>query len=157
MTVPQALSSSRTVALVVAAADTDILITRHLRHHDLEVHLTTSYGGMTEALFDVREQRPRDNRILFVLDLRIACGVAVIDARLRDYDAALSDYLLSGGPWPKTLCLVELEQTHPVWLRARPHLRATLLADEVEAVVGGPQQRNWHETFAHALRRCLTE
>ncbi len=154
---PQALSSSRTVALVVAAADINLLITRHLHHHDFEVHLTTSYGGMAEALFDVREQRTRDNRILFVLDLRISCGAAVIDARLRDYDAALNDYLLSGRPWPKTLCLVEVKQTHPIWLRARPHLRATLLADEVEALVGGPEQRKWHEGFAHALRRCLTE
>lgn len=153
----RALFSSQTVALVVAAADTDMLITKHLQRQDVEVHLTSSYGGMAEALFDEREHCPRDDRILFVLDLRLSCGAVVIDTRLRDYDAALSAYLLSGGKWPKTLCLIEVEQTRPLWLRARPHLRATLLADEVEAVIGHPRDREWHAGFANAIRRCLTE
>ena len=78
-----------------------------------------------------------------------------IDTRLGDYDAVLNAHMMSGHPWPKTLCLVDTEQTHPAWLQARPHLRATLLADEVETVIGHPQQRGWHDMFALALSCCL--
>ena len=149
-------SPPRTVVLVVAQAGTDLLIAQQLHHHDVEVHLTASHGAMAAALFDDHEESSVAPTILFVLDLRASCGASVIDARLADYDAVLNAYLMSGHPWPNTLCLVESSQAHPLWLQARPHLRATLLADEVETVIGSPQQAHWHESFASALSRCLS-
>lgn len=148
-------STSRIVALVVAPEETDMLIAQHLGRLDLEVHVTPRYGAMASALFDEREHSQEDSPILFVLDLRISCGASEVDSRLADYDAVLNAHMMSGRPWPKTLCLVEAEQTHPAWLHARPHLRATLLADEVETVVGHPQERGWHRMLALALSRCL--
>ena len=154
---PQASSSTRIIALVVAAADVEMSIAAHLRLRDVEVVATTSYSKMAEALLDERDHGRRDDRIIFVLDLRISCGASLIDARLADYDAVLNAHMLSGHPWPTTLCLVEPVQTHPNWLQSRPHLRATLLADEVETVIGFPQQHDWREKFASALNRCLQE
>ena len=155
--VRSALSPSRTTVLIVADADADMRIIKPLFGYEVDVRFIANYGGMAEALFDECEQRTPDQPILFIVDLRISCGAAVIEARLRDYDAALNAYLISGRPWPKTLCMVEVEQTRPLWLRARPHLRATLLADEVETVVGHPHQLDWQEALATAVRRCLTD
>ena len=152
----RARSTSRPFVLVVAAADTEDLIVAPLRGYEVDIRVTKNYGGMAEAIFDDDEHGGRDQPIVFIVDLRISCGTAAIDARLRDYDTALNAYVLSGRPWPRTLCLVEVEQTHPTWLRERPHLRATLLADEVETVVGHPHRREWRDTFALAVRRCLT-
>jgi hypothetical protein len=149
-------SPRRVFAVVVAPVETETLIAEHLRHHDVEVHVALRYGTMAAALFDDPEPGQGDRPILFVLDLRVSCGSSVIDARLVDYDAVLNAHMMAGHPWPKTLCLVETEQTHPVWLQTRPHFRATLLADEVETVIGHPQQRDWHKLFAAALSRCLS-
>jgi hypothetical protein len=147
-------SASRIVALIVAAEETATAIAKDLRRFDIKVHLTPRYGPMAAALFDQCKHHG-DSEIFFVLDLRISCGELEIDTRLGDYDAVLNAYMMSGNPWPKTLCLVDTEQTHPAWLQARPHLRATLLADEVETVIGHPQQRGWPDAFAFALSRCL--
>lgn len=152
-----ARSASQTVVIVVATTDTELLIIESLRRYDVDVRLAANYGRMAEALFDDREHVAQDRPTLFIVDLRLSCGAAVLDARLRDYDAALNAYVLSGRPWPRTLCLVEVEQTHPVWLSERHHLRATLLADEVDTVVGQPHRRDWQEAFATAVSRCLTE
>ena len=149
------LTASRIVALVVAAEETGVAIAEDLRRLDMEVYLTPRYGPMAATLFDRRKHAREDSEILFVLDLRISCGASEIDTRLGDYDAVLNAHMMSGHPWPKTLCLVDTEQTHPAWLQARPHLRATLLADEVETVIGHPQQRGWHDMFALALSCCL--
>ena len=154
---PVVSSPPRTLVLVLAQAGTDLLITEQLRHLDVEVHLTTSHGAMAAALFDTEhEQVGAERTVLFVLDLRASCGADVIDARLADYDAVLNAYMMSGHSWPNTLCLVDSSQAHPLWLQTRPHLRATLLADEVETVIGSPQHPHWHESFATALSRCLT-
>ena len=149
------LAPARVDALVVATDGMDTLIAKHLRYADVQVQPATHHGEMAAALFDECSHRRLANRVLFVLDLRISCGASVIDARLRDYDSVLNAYILSGNPWPQTLCLVEVEQTHPLWLQARPHLRATLLADEVQTVIGDPQQRDWPDRFLTALNRCL--
>ena len=151
----RALSPPRTFVLVVASAETEKLILEPLRDYEVDVRITANYGGMAEALFDDDEHGAGDQPVLFIVDLRNSCGPAVLDARLRDYDSALNAYVLLGRPWPRTLCLVEVEQTYPVWLNARPHLRATLLADEVETVVGQPHRSDWQESFATAVRRCM--
>ena len=151
------LIASRIVALIVAGEETGVAIAEDLRRLDMEVHLTPRYGPMASMLFDKRKQDQGDSEILFVLDLRLSCGASEIDTRLGDYDAVLNAHMMSGHPWPKTLCLVDSEQTHPVWLQARPHLRATLLADEVETIIGHPLQQGWHDMFALALSCCLRD
>lgn len=151
------IPTSRTCVLIVAAADTQALVVESLRSFEVDVRHTATYGAMADALFEELERRDRNQEILFIVDLRISCGKSVLDARLRDYDAALNDYVLSGRPWPQSLCLVEIEQTHPAWLYDRPHLRATLLADEVETVVGHPRGPDWRDSFKAAVRRCLVE
>lgn len=145
------------VSFIVASQATAALVSRQLTDLDTEIHLTTRFGEMAETLFDKQELVPDDRKVLFVLDLRISCGETEIAMRLRDYDAVLNAYVLSGRPWPRTLCLVEAEQTHPTWMQARPHLRATLLADEVETVIGQPHEMGWGASFALALRCCLRD
>ena len=161
------LSDLSIIGLIVATKDDGLAIAEHLRRLDIEVHLTPSYAAMALRLFDNQKccgnEPPRDANndgqtdaeILFVLDLRLSCGAAEVDRRLGDYDAVLHAHLMSGSPWPKTLCLVDASQTHPAWLQARPHLRATLLADEVETVVGDPGQLDWDEKFVAVVSRCF--
>jgi hypothetical protein len=149
------LAARRIVALIVAADETGETIAGDLRRLGMDVHLTPSFGTMASTLFDKVEPQRSNSEILFVLDLRISCGASKIEARLGDYDAVLNAQLMAGNQWPRTLCLVDAEQTRPAWLQARPHLRSTLLADEVETVVGHPQQRGWQDRFASALRCCL--
>ena len=146
-------AAQRVFALVVAANEPGLAIAAHLRRLHMEVHLTRRFGDMAAALFDERDSN--DAEILFVLDLRISCGAREISARLGDYDAVLHAQLMSGNDWPRTVCLVDPEQTRPAWLQARPHVRATLLADEVETVIGHPKERGWHDSFALALDCCL--
>lgn len=151
------LRNAKLIAFVVADAETVRPIAAALLHPQIEVRITPRYGEIASELFEVTSEWSARHEPIFVLDLRSSCGDATVKARSADYDAALRGHLASGHPWPKTICLVEAEQTRPEWLLAHPHLRATLLADEVETVIGTPRGAAWISAFQAALDCSLRE
>lgn len=151
------LRGSRLVAFVVADAATAAALLPALRHPQIDIRLTPHYGAIASELFDAPTSWSPWREPLFVVDLRSSCGASVLRSRSADYDAALQGHLMAGHPWPKTLCLIEPAQTHPDWLAAHPHLRATLLADEVETVVGSPQEPGGVAALQAALDCCLRD
>lgn len=154
----ESLSQGSTlVALVVADEAAARTVRQALRHPQIETRTTPHHGAIAAELLESPSAWSNRREPLFVLDLRSSCGEAAIRARSADYDAALQGHVLLGHPWPKTLCLIEPAQTRPEWLRAHPHVRATLLADEVETVIGSPDSAEWIGAFQAALDCCLRE